>query len=424
MMGTTGVRIFNNMLSAAGQFGSGIISVLTQLAPLAEWVSAGFKKMGAAFNSWAQSTEGQNAIKSFIEYTKQNLPLIGQIFGNTFKGIFNLMKAFAPNTHSILESLAQMSEKFASWSATVAKSDGFKKFIAYVQENGPKLLQLLGNLVMIIINVATAMAPLASVVLNVALAVTDFIKNLTAANPIIGMMLGILATLGGAFMALYPAIQFVIRVIGPLFELLGGFSGIASIITGAVEGIGAAFAFLTGPVGIIIGLVAAVIAIFVALWNSSSVLRNAVIGAWNAIKSAVGSDTSGDWFLRDLLGRAQEILAPLAPIFQQTWNDIVSIVEAAVTVIAPMIKQAFNTVVAVVKVAWEIIKAVIKIAMEVILGTITALLHYCPETGAVLGKQFLKQVLKSGKLSLKWLRIFGAFRRLLKTIMAKHCRWL
>ena len=41
MMGTTGVRIFNNMLSAAGQFGSGIISVLTQL--LAEWVSAGFK---------------------------------------------------------------------------------------------------------------------------------------------------------------------------------------------------------------------------------------------------------------------------------------------------------------------------------------------------------------------------------------------
>ena len=36
------------------------------------------------------------------------------------------MKAFAPNTHSILESLAQMSEKFASWSATVAQSDGFK----------------------------------------------------------------------------------------------------------------------------------------------------------------------------------------------------------------------------------------------------------------------------------------------------------
>ena len=132
VMGTTGVRVFNNMLSAAGNFGSGVISVLTQLAPLADWAAAGFKRMGQAFNSWAQSSAGQEAIKSFIEYTKQNLPLIGQIFANTFKGIFNLMKAFAPNTHSILESLAQMSEKFASWSATVAKSDGFKKFMEYV----------------------------------------------------------------------------------------------------------------------------------------------------------------------------------------------------------------------------------------------------------------------------------------------------
>ena len=65
--------------------------------------------MGQAFNLGRTST-GQEAIRSFVEYTKQNLPLIGQIFGNTFKGIFNLMKAFAPNTHYILESLAQMSE--------------------------------------------------------------------------------------------------------------------------------------------------------------------------------------------------------------------------------------------------------------------------------------------------------------------------
>ena len=43
MMGTTGVRIFNNMLDAAGSFGSGLVSVLTQIAPLAEWVSQGFK---------------------------------------------------------------------------------------------------------------------------------------------------------------------------------------------------------------------------------------------------------------------------------------------------------------------------------------------------------------------------------------------
>ncbi|MCS7358152.1 hypothetical protein, partial [Klebsiella pneumoniae] len=110
------------------------------------------------------SVEGQNAIKSFIEYTKQNLPLIGQIFGSTFKGIFNLMKAFAPNTHLVLQGLADMANQFEQWSATIAESDGFKKFIEYVQENGPKLIQLLGNIINIIINVATAMAPFAAAV--------------------------------------------------------------------------------------------------------------------------------------------------------------------------------------------------------------------------------------------------------------------
>lgn len=52
VMGTTGVRIFNNMLSAAGNFGSGLIAVLTNLAPLTEWVSKGFENMGKSFNKW------------------------------------------------------------------------------------------------------------------------------------------------------------------------------------------------------------------------------------------------------------------------------------------------------------------------------------------------------------------------------------
>lgn len=61
MMGTTGVRIFNNMLDAAGSFGSGLVSVLTQIAPLAEWVSQGFKK-------WDKhSMSGRNQLKAKMQ---------------------------------------------------------------------------------------------------------------------------------------------------------------------------------------------------------------------------------------------------------------------------------------------------------------------------------------------------------------------
>ena len=93
------------------------------------------------------------------------------------------------------------------------------------------------------------------------------------------------------------------------------------------------------------------------MWNSSETLRNALTDAWNAIASSVGAAIQAVLgFLGDLFGRAQEILAPLAPMFQQVWSQI-AIVDAAVNVIAPMVRQAFNTVVAVVKVAWEIIKS-------------------------------------------------------------------
>ena len=97
-----------------------------------------------------------------------------------------------------------MAKQFEQWSSTIAESDGFKKFIEYVQENGPKLIQLIGNIIDILINIGVAMAPLASLVLNVALAITDFISKLTEASPIIGMIIGIVATLAGILMALAP----------------------------------------------------------------------------------------------------------------------------------------------------------------------------------------------------------------------------
>ena len=85
----------------------------------------------------------------------------------------------------------------------------------------------------------------------------------------------------------------------------------------ALEGLAAAFSLLLSPIGLIVAAVVAVIAIFVALWNSSSVLRNALIGAWNAIKSAVGAAIQAViGFLGDLLSQAQSIMGPLVPIFK------------------------------------------------------------------------------------------------------------
>lgn len=417
MMGTTGVRIFNNMLDAAGSFGSGLVSVLTQIAPLAEWVSQGFKKMGQAFNEWAQSVEGQNAIKSFIEYTKQNLPLIGQIFGSTFRGIFNLMKAFAPNTHLVLQGLADMAKQFEQWSATIAESDGFKKFIEYVQENGPKLIQLLGNIINILINVGVAMAPLASVVLDVALAITEFIGKLTEANPIIGMIIGIVATLAGMLMALAPAFIFVNQVIIPLITTFGGLSGIVSVVMSAIEILGGVLTALSGPVGVVIAIVGALIGVLVWLWNTNESVREALTNAWDVISSTIGGAIQSviDWFMQ-LYDNIMQTIQPLMPIFQQFGDMINQILGVVVVQAINFLVAAFQSLWNAVSVIFTAIGAIVSSVIQLIVGLFTAFIQLI--TGDFTGALQTLQTTFWNVLNTIWTAVQSIFTQISQFIFA------
>ncbi|MGZ9788911.1 phage tail protein [Staphylococcus hominis] len=424
MMGTTGVRIFNNMLEAAGSFGSGLISVLTQIAPLAEWVSQGFKKMGASFNEWAQSVEGQNAIKSFIEYTKQNLPLIGQIFSSTFKGIFNLMKAFAPNTHMVLQGLADMAQKFEDWSATIAQSDGFKKFIEYVQENGPKLIQLLGNIINIIINVATAMAPFAAAVLDVAIAMTDFIEKLTEAHPVIGIMLGLIATLAGIFMTLGPPIMGAIDFIGKFVRVLTGagttIEGLTAIGSGlmtALEDLGAAFLALDAPILLIIGAVAAVVAILVWLWNTNDSVRDALTNAWDVISTTIGGAIQSviDWFMQ-LYDNIMQTIEPLIPIFQQFGDFINQILGVVVVQAINFLVEAFKGLWLAVSVIFTAIGAIVSSVIQIIVGLFTAFIQLI--TGDFSGALQTLQNTFTNVLNIIWGAVQSIFSQISNFIFA------
>ncbi|WP_460918265.1 hypothetical protein, partial [Staphylococcus aureus] len=81
----------------AGRFVDGLVNLFTQLMPLFKFVSQGLQHMSIAFPNWATSVAGQTAITAFIDYTTTNFPYIGQILGNVFAVIGNLLIAFAQN---------------------------------------------------------------------------------------------------------------------------------------------------------------------------------------------------------------------------------------------------------------------------------------------------------------------------------------
>ncbi|WP_414052882.1 phage tail protein [Macrococcus animalis] len=285
MMGTTGVTVFENVIGAIGRFGNGFLNLINQLAPLFEWVGKGLLNMGTQFDQWSQKVSTAEGIKNFIAYVQENLPKLGEIFGNTFEGIFNLFKAFAPNSQTIFDSLVIMSAKFAEWSATIAASDGFQKFIEYVQTNGPTIMGLIGSIVMAIVNFGIAVAPLGQAVLQIVTAFTQWIAKMFETHPIIAQIMAVMVTLLGVGMQLAPVIMFLVRTFQMLILPLMNLMNIGGLVMNVLRLLAVAFTGISWPVLAVIAVVGALIAVFVHLWQTNDAFRISLIAAWEFIKS-------------------------------------------------------------------------------------------------------------------------------------------
>ncbi|HIA6756249.1 TPA: hypothetical protein ACWRPW_002718 [Staphylococcus aureus] len=389
MMNTTGVSVFNKLLSAAGGFGDGLVNVFTQLAPLFQWSADWLDRLGQSFSNWANSASGENSITRFIEYTKTNLPIIGNIFKNVFVGINNLMNAFSGSSTGIFQSLEQMTANFREWSEQVGQSQGFKDFVSYIQTNGPLIMQLIGNIVRGLVAFATAMAPIASAVLRVAVAITGWIANLFEAHPATAQLVGVIITLVGAFRFLIAPILAVMDFLGPLaarlvalvtkfgwaktgtlvlskamtslkgpiklvtaiFQLLFGKIG---LIRNAITGLVTVFGILGGPITIVIGVIAALIAIFVLLWNKNEGFRNFIINAWNAIKT--------------FMVNVWNVLKAVASV---VWNAILTAITTAVSNVYNFIMIVWNQIVAYLQGLWNGIIAIATTVWNLLVTIIT-----------------------------------------------------
>lgn len=321
ILNTQGPKIFQHLLNATQSFVNGSTALFNKLSPLYGWAAKGFANMAKSFDNWANSVQGSKAINGFIEYTKTNLPIVGSIFGNVFKGIISLFQAFSGHSHNVLVGIKNVTKGFAEWSEGLKKSDGFKQFVQYLEVNGPKVWTLIKNITSTLWGLAKGMAPVGAAVLSMSGAFFKWTATMTNAHPIIGKILGVLTAFGGvALLAAKPILLLqgaVYSATGKtlLFgkasvfaaaktKLLGNegllasaklkIAGAATKVWAAVtkgaalatRGLGLAIRFMTGPIGWVITIVGLLAAGIMHLWKTNATFRNAVISIWNSIKSA------------------------------------------------------------------------------------------------------------------------------------------
>nr|WP_256961727.1 terminase [Staphylococcus argenteus] len=380
-LNSIGGAIFGDLLNAAGRFGDGLVNIFTQLMPLFKFVSQGLQNMSIAFQNWANSVAGQNAIKAFIDYTTTNLPKIGQIFGNVFAGIGNLMIAFAQNSSNIFDWLVKLTSQFRAWSEQVGQSQGFKDFISYVQENGPTIMQLIGNIIKALVAFGTAMAPIASKLLDFITNLAGFIAKLFETHPAIAQVAGVMGILGGVFWALMAPIVAISSVLTNVFGLslfsvikkILEFVRTSSLVTGAMEALTGVFGTISAPILAVIG---AFIGVLVYLWKTNENFRNTITEAWNGVKTAVSGAIQGvvGW-LTELWGKIQSTLQPIMPILQVLGQIFMQVLGVLVIGIITNVMNIIQGLWTLITIAFQAIGTVISVAVQIIVGLFTALIQ-------------------------------------------------
>ena len=340
MLNKIGPRVFQNILNSIFKVTDGLANMAVQFAPLFTYMAGGLEKMANSFNNWANSVSTNNGIAAFIEYTKKSLPLTGQIFGNVFSGIISLFQAFSGHSLTVMEGMAGVTNTFREWAANLSGTEGFKNFIKYLNENGPKAWELLKNIGTIIVGVIKGLAPVGSFMLDVAVAITGFVGSLVKANPVLGAFLGILSAVIGGIMAFAPPIMLLWQVLAPVVTFIGG------LVVPAFTALGTAIAGITAPVWGAIAIIAGLIAALAWLNTKIKPID------WGPIFSKLGSSLSNAWngmlaWFRGAWTRFTTWLptlgASLSGAWSFIWSGLTTVVRNAMNGVLSIVRWVFTT---------------------------------------------------------------------------------
>jgi phage-related protein len=392
--------------------------VLIMAKPAIQGAAEGINEL---LNMLRQSL-GTSEVRSFFEYigstAKDQIVNFGKIAGNVFLGFMNLMTAFSPLSQDMTSGLVSMTERFREWTAALSQSAGFQQFVAYVKENGPVLLSIIGNVVKTVGSLVVALAPIGSVVgsviLNVIDAITSFIANLTNAlassesfkngvsaifNAIKTVVLNVFGVvrdfvlkkveeirtfwqqngeqIRAAAEKVFKFIQTIVSVTMPI--VLGIIKSVWENIKGVIS----------GAINVILGLIKTFSAILTGDWKGvwegiKKIVAGAVQFVWNLINlTFIGKVIqSVKAFGTSLVNSVSSMWSGAKAIFNSSINTVKSIVNSGFNFIKNFVSNTLGTIKTTVSNIWNGIKSTVSSAVNGIKSTVTSVFNSIKSTAS------------------------------------------
>lgn len=155
------------------------------------------------------------------------VPSMQQLFEvgeNVAQGLISLFLALTPFNKPVGEGLVEMTKDFAEWADRLDKTQGYRDFLAYVQENGPRVVHFIGEIGQLLIALVKASAPLGSIVLRVLSALVDVINSIP--TPVLTVLVSTIGLVSLGFTglgAVMRALKFkdqITEIFGPRAQAL------------------------------------------------------------------------------------------------------------------------------------------------------------------------------------------------------------
>lgn len=178
-----------------GSFQAGIEQLMTYFPNLLGFVSRVAAGLGTLFTRFIADMQSPTWQRFFGFVSDTAVPSLDQLYtiaSNAAEGVVALFLALTPFNDNIGGGLVDLTEKFALWAKTLQSTTGYREFLAYVRDEGPQVVRLLGGLATAALRIVEAAAPIGSVVLRAVNGLADAINALP-----VSVLTGLLVAIGG-----------------------------------------------------------------------------------------------------------------------------------------------------------------------------------------------------------------------------------
>lgn len=162
--------------------------------PLVERAIRGISGELGNLSRQAGKSLGSSEWKPFLRFVGTEAPhelgILGRATGETAHGLAELWMAFTPLNRGVDAGILKLAHDFDQWATSLGKTKDFQSFIAYIQTNGPRVVQLLGDTAQLFVDIVQAAAPLGGPTiqaLDLIVKVLDAIANSPLATPLLAL---------------------------------------------------------------------------------------------------------------------------------------------------------------------------------------------------------------------------------------------